>query len=118
MAPKSFENGVTQESGNQSSWALAMPVCCSTAVREIGKREALGFQLVARDAAGEGHRLEADAARALDVFERQADDVADLMIVHALDDGRHVDDLQSRLLDVLDALRASFPQRLSPRVRR
>ena len=82
---------------------------------EIGERESLGFQFVARDPAGKGHRLEADAADALDVFERQPDDVANLVIVHSLHDGGHEHDLQPGLLHVFNALQLLLPQRLAPR---
>ncbi len=78
-------------------------------VGEIGEREALGFQLVPRDAAGEGHRLEADAAGAFDVLQRQADDVADLVIVQALHDGGNEDDLQPGLLARSRCTAASSP---------
>ena len=66
-------------------------------VGEIGEREALGFELVLGDAAGEGHRLEADAAGAFDVLQREPDDVADLVIVQAFDDGGDEDDLEAGL---------------------
>src|ERR1035441_9508554 len=76
-------------------------------VGEIGEREALGLQFVFGDAPGEGNRLEADPAGAIDVLQRQADNVADLVIVEALYDGGDEDDLQAGLLDVLDALEPS-----------
>ena len=82
---------------------------------EIGEREALGLQLVARDASGEGHRLEADAAGAIDIFERQPDDVADLVIVEAFDDGGNEDDFQAGFPDVFDALQLLFPQGFAAR---
>ena len=66
-------------------------------VGEIGEREALGLELMLGDAPGEGHRLEADSAGAVDVLQRQADDVADLVIVQALHDGRDEDDLEPGL---------------------
>ena len=84
-------------------------------VGEIGESETLGFQFVARNPAGKGHRLEADAAGALDVLKSQPEDVANLVIVEALDDGGDEDDLQAGLLDVLDALQLLLPQRLAAR---
>ena len=53
-------------------------------VGEVREREALGFQFVPGDTAGKGHGLEADAAGAFDVLEREPDDVADLVVVQPL----------------------------------
>src|ERR1035441_891917 len=61
-------------------------------VGKIGEREALGFQFMFGDAPGEGNRLEADPAGAIDVLQGQADNVADLVIVEAFDDGGDKDD--------------------------
>src|SRR4051812_2200863 len=65
------------------------------------------------DPAGERYRLEADPAGTFDVLQREADDVADLVIVQALDDGGDEDDLQAGLFDVLDALELLLPQALA-----
>src|SRR5260370_22529324 len=64
---------------------------------------------------GEGDRLEADAADAIDVLQSEPDDVADLVIVQAFHDGRDEDDLQPGLPDVLDALQLLLPQRFAAR---
>jgi len=97
-----FENGVTQESGTnpRAPWRCGL---LFHGVGEIGKREALGFEFVPRDAACEADRLETDAAGAIDVFEGQAEDVANLVVVEALDDGGDEDDLEAGVADVLDA---------------
>src|ERR1035441_529971 len=84
-------------------------------VGEIGKREALGLQFMFSDASGEGNRLEADPTGAIDVLQGQADNVADLVIVEAFDDGGDEDDLEPGALDVLDALELFLPQRLAAR---
>jgi hypothetical protein len=44
------------------------------------------------------------------MYQREADDVANLVIVQALHDGRDENDLEPSLLDVLDALELLFPQ--------
>ncbi len=71
-------------------------------VGQVGHGEALLFQLAARDAPGEGHRLEADAAHGVDVIDGDAHDVAHLVVVDALDDGRDEDDLDAGLAAGLD----------------
>ncbi len=87
------------------------------AVREVGLGEALGFEIAAIDAAGEGHGLEAEAADAIDVVDGEPHHVAKLMVVHALDDGGDEDNLQARLAAVLDAASLVSIRRW-PRVRR
>jgi hypothetical protein len=82
-------------------------------VGEIGEREALGFELMFGDAPGEGDRLEADSARAVDVFQREAHDVANFVIVKALYDGGDEDNFEPGFPDVLDALELLFPKRLA-----
>ena len=85
------------------------------AVRHVRHGEPLGFEFVARDAAREAHRLEADGADHVDVLERQPDDVADLVVVQALDDGRDEADLHAGLAHVLDGLHLLFEQRFAAR---
>src|ERR1035438_5184447 len=84
-------------------------------VGEIGKREALGLQFMFGDAPGEGNWLKADAAGAIDVLQGHADNVADLVIVEAFDNGGDENDLEPGALDVLDALELFLPQRFAAR---
>ena len=90
-----------------------MPVCCWTAWAKSESVKRLASSSCLRDASGEGHRLEADSAGAVDVLQRQAYDVADLVIVQPLHDSRNENDLEPGLLHVLNALELLFPQRLA-----
>ena len=56
------------------------------------------------DAAGEGHRLEVDAADHITVLDGEADDVADLVVIEPLDQGRDEDDRWAVLLELADVL--------------
>ena len=80
-------------------------------MRPVAEGEALGFEFVAIDAPGEGHRLKADAGDAIDVVDGHAHDVADLVIVDAAHDGGHEHDLDAGLAAVLDAGQLLFHQR-------
>ncbi len=82
------------------------------AVRKIGQRKALFLQFLAVDTAGEGDRLEADRRYRIDVLERDADDVSDLVVVDPLHDGGHQADLDAGLAAVFDCPQLGFQQRL------
>ena len=84
--------------------------------RQVGQGEALGFQLLLRDAAGKRHRLEADAADRVHVVDGHLQDVAKLMIVQSLHDRRHKHDLHPRLAAVLNAPHLHFEQGFAARL--
>ena len=94
-AAVSFENGVTEASGNQSERGSVMPVCSLTQRARSAQSEALGQQFVFGDASGEGHWLKADAGNGIDILNRHANDVADLVIVQAFYNRRDEDDLET-----------------------
>ena len=74
------------------------------AVCQVGQREA---HLLARgivDAAGDGYGLEADAGAHVNGVEGELNDLRNLVVIKAADDGRDVDDLEAGLADVLDGL--------------
>src|SRR5271157_2846674 len=85
------------------------------AARKISQRESLRQQLVLGDASRERDRLEADPRNRVDVLDRHAHDVADLVIVETLDDRRNEDNLHARRAAVLDDLHLSLEQRLPAR---
>ena len=83
------------------------------AVGQIRLCEALLLQIATIDAAREGHGLEAEAADAIDVINGEPHHVAELMVVHALDDGGHKDNLQAHRAAILNAGQLGFHQALA-----
>ncbi len=65
--------------------------------RQVREREAQAQSVPFRHAAGEGHRLEGDAGEHIEVLERQSKQVADLVVVHLLDNGGNEDDSKAGL---------------------
>ena len=112
-AAVSLENGVTHASGNQSARASVIPVCSLTQRARSASVKRLASSFVLGDASGKRHRLEADAGDGVDVLDGAAHNVADLMIVNALHDGRHEDDLHAGGAAVLDDLHLGVEQRPS-----
>ena len=69
-------------------------------VRQVRQRVALRRAPLRRHflvAAGEGHRLEREEVDLLRVVERELDDAADLLVVDAVDDRDHRDDVDAGL---------------------
>ena len=67
-------------------------------VRQVRQRVALRVAALVGDflvAAGERHRLEREEVDLLRVVERELDDAADLLVVHAVDDGDDRDDVDA-----------------------
>ena len=76
-------------------------------VREVRERVALRFAAVVADflvAAGEGNGLEAEEVDLLGVVEGELDDVANLLVVDAVDDRRHGNDVDAGFVQVVDGL--------------
>ena len=74
-------------------------------VREMRKRVPLlrpGDFVDVLVAAGEGDRLESHRVDLVDVLDRESHDVADLVVVHAVDDRRDERDVDTVLVKVLD----------------
>ena len=74
-------------------------------VREVRERVALARARLVVDvlvAAGEGDRLERDGVDLVDVLDRELQDVADLVVVDAVDDRHDERDVDAVLLQVLD----------------
>ncbi len=74
-------------------------------VRQVGKRVALGGAALVGDgfvAAGERHRLEREERNLLGVVQRELNDAAHLLVVDAVDDGDHRDDVDAVRVQVLD----------------
>src|ERR1019366_1075078 len=81
------------------------------AARQIGEGKPLSQQFVFGDASGEGHRLKADAGDGIHVLDGAAHNVADLVVVDALHDGGHEDDLHAGGATVLDDAHLGRKQR-------
>ena len=76
-------------------------------MREMAQRVALGLATLVGDvfvAASKADRLKAEEADRLRVVEGELDDAADLLVVDAVDDGRHRDDIDAGFVKVGDGL--------------
>ena len=74
-------------------------------VRQVRQRVPLRVPALVGDllvSAGERHRLEREERDLLRVVERELDDAADLLVVHAVDDGRDRHDVDAGLPEILD----------------
>ena len=74
-------------------------------VRQVRQRVALGLAALIGDgfvAAGEGNRLEAQERNLLGIVEREAHHRAHLLIVHAVDQRDHRDDVDAGAVQILD----------------
>ena len=60
--------------------------------------------------AGEGDRLEADKVDLLGVVEGELDDAADLLVIDAVNDGGHRNDVDTSLVQVVDGLQLDVKQ--------
>ena len=67
----------------------------------LGQAALVGDRLIA---AGEAHRLEAQEADLLGIVERELDDVAHLLVVDAVDEGGHGDDVNAGFMKIVDRL--------------
>ena len=82
-------------------------------VREVRQRVALRRAALVGDelvAAGERHRLERQEVDLLRVVERELDDAADLLVVHAVDDRRDRNDIDAGGVQVLDRAQLDVEQ--------
>ncbi len=82
-------------------------------VREVRQRVALRRAAFRRDflvAAGEAHRLERQEVDLLGVVERELDDASDLLVVDAVDDRDHRDDVDAGVVKVLDRAQLDVEQ--------
>ncbi len=73
----------------------------------VRQRVALGGATLVGDgfvAAGEADRLEAEEVDLLRIVERELDDVADLLVIDAVDDGGDGDDVHAGFVQVMDGL--------------
>src|SRR6266849_6129084 len=97
------ENVLMKEIGNQSRTGSPRPVWFFT-VSQMRQRVALGLAALIGHrfiAAGEGHGLEAQERDLLGIVEREAYHRAHLLIVDAVDQRDHRDDIDARAVQVL-----------------
>src|SRR6185437_5262602 len=99
--------GGHEADGEPVARALAETSLGADIVREVREGVALGGAALVGDgliAAGEGDRLKGEEVDLLGVVERELDDATDLIVVDAVDDVRHGDDVDAGLVQVMDGL--------------
>ena len=82
-------------------------------VRHVRERVALGHAALVGDvliAAGKADRLEAEEADLLGIVERELDDAAHLLVVDAVHDRGHRDDIHAGFVQVIDGLQLYVEQ--------
>jgi len=99
--------GAHEADGEPVAGGLANADLVLDVVRHVRERVALGEAALVRDvlvAACEADRLEAEEADLLRIIQRELDDVADLLIIDAVDDRRDGNDIDAGFMQVVDGL--------------